>query len=132
MPPKPRILPPPPRVIPPVAPASAAASPANAPAGRPPAAPKKETARINILPQPASPRAPTVKMTKTQPLLTVPQAAVQSAPVSLAKVPAATVATRSITDFVELLDAAPIPVCWTIFGISSVTLLIQIWNYLSS
>jgi hypothetical protein len=31
-----------------------------------------------------------------------------------------------------MLDAVPLPVCWTIFGISLVTLLIQIWNYFGS
>ena len=79
-----------------------------------------------------TPRAPTVKMTKTQPLLNVPEPIAQSAPVSVTKVPAATAATQSISDYVELLDSVPMPVCWTMFGISAVTLLIQIWNYLAA
>jgi hypothetical protein len=44
----------------------------------------------------------------------------------------APVATASSDSFLDRLDAVPMAVCWTIFGISGVTLLIQIWNYLSS
>ncbi|MFL6594746.1 MAG: hypothetical protein ACJ8HQ_04810 [Chthoniobacterales bacterium] len=133
MPQKPRVLPPPPRVIPPAAaPGAVSAAPSNYPGAGGQVAPKKETARISILPQPTTPRAPTVKMTKTQPLITAPQAAVHSAPVTVAKVPAATAATRSLDRYFDLLDSVPLPVCWTIFGISTVTLLIQIWNYFSS
>jgi hypothetical protein len=84
------------------------------------------------LPEPAKPRQATVKMTKTQPLLTVPEAKVHSAPVTLASTPAAPAATSSWRDTIELLDQVPLPVCWTIFAVSTVTLLIQIWNYLSS
>ena len=32
----------------------------------------------------------------------------------------------------DRLESVPMPICWTIFGVSAVTLLIQIWNYLSS
>jgi hypothetical protein len=93
---------------------------------RPPsqAAPKKETARISILPEPAARSSPTVKMTKTQPLMTIPQARIQSAPVTVAP-PAKSSST------ILAFDAIPLPVCWTIFGISAITLLIQIWNYFS-
>lgn len=106
--------------------------PTNYPGAGGQSGPKKETARISILPEPVTPRAPTVKMTKTQPLIAAPQAKVHSAPVSVAKVPAATAASTGISDLVDLLDTVPMPVCWIIFGISSLTLLIQIWNYVSA
>ncbi|MFN2509651.1 MAG: hypothetical protein ABR589_12870 [Chthoniobacterales bacterium] len=63
-------------------------------------------------------------MTKTQPLLTVPESRMQSAPVVVtgSTEPKAT----------TILDAVPLPVAWTIFGISAVTLLIQIWNYFAT
>jgi hypothetical protein len=84
------------------------------------------------LPEPAKPRQATVKMTKTQPLLTTPQTNVPSPPVSVAQTPAVAAASSSWRDMFDLLDEVPLPVCWTIFGVSAVTLLIQIWNYLSS
>lgn len=65
-------------------------------------------------------------MAKTQPLLTVPQTKINKAAVTVAP-GSAPVATTTGFDF----DAVPMPICWTIFGISTVTLLIQIWNYLS-
>ena len=103
-------------------------APANYPGSASQAGPKKETARINILPEPARRSAPTVKMTKTQPLLaaTPPRMQTIAAP-SVPQVthPSAEAATT-------MLDAVPLPVCWTIFGISAVTLLIQIWNYFGS
>lgn len=121
MPPRPRVLPPPPRVAPPVsAPGSISAAPSNYPGSGAHAGPRKETARIASLPEKTAPPAPAMKMTKTQPLMRAPVAKIQSAPV--------TVAASTPTG----LDAIPLPICWTIFGISSVTLLIQIWNYLAS
>lgn len=118
MPPRPKILPPPPRVIPPAAPAvSAAASPAG---------PKKETARINILPEAASPAA-SVAMAKTQPLMAAPTTRVHSAPVNVATMSSPAAA----SSLAGSLESVPLPICWVIFGISSVTLLIQIWNYLA-
>lgn len=126
MPPRPRVLPPPPRIIPPAAPSSSvAAAPAIYPGSAAHAGPKKETARISILPQPSAPRAPTVKMTKTQPLMIVPQAKVHNAPVTVAPVLDPIAAASSFA-------AIPLPICWTILGISAVTLLIQIWNYFAS
>jgi hypothetical protein len=126
MPPRPRILPPPPRVIPP---AGVTTAPANYPGSGTQAGPKKETARISILPQPAArpTPAPTVKMTKTQPLVSVPPT-VQTAPAILTP---ADPAPASATD-ASVLDQVPLPVCWMIFGISTVILLIQIWNYFGS
>lgn len=72
--------------------------------------------------------AATVKMAKTQPLLTVPAAKAPNAPVTVAADDEAEPPTSPL----DMLDSVPLPVCWTIFGISTVTLLIQIWNYFSS
>lgn len=124
MPPRPRVLPPPPRVPPSIVPGPGSVAPAIYP-GSASHGPKKETARISILPQPVARPSPTVKMTKTQPLLTVPQANIHSAPVTMAAPTAPAFAAKSF-------DAIPLPICWTIFGISAVTLLIQIWNYFAS
>jgi hypothetical protein len=83
--------------------------------------PKKETARISILPKPAATPAPAINMTKTQPLLVHPPAAgVQAAPVIITSKPLAP------------LDAIPRPLCWTVLGISALIFLIQIWNYVVS
>ena len=74
--------------------------------------------------------AATVKMAKTQPLLTVPAAKPASAPmiVSAGDEDEA----RASGGPLDMLDAVPLPICWTIFAISSFTLLIQIWNYFGS
>ena len=83
--------------------------------------PKKETARISILPKPAATPAPTINMTKTQPLLVHPPATgVQAAPVIITSKPLAP------------LDSIPRPLCWTVLGISALIFLIQIWNYVVS
>ena len=73
--------------------------------------------------------AATVKMAKTQPLLTVPAAKSLSAPVIVA---ATDDKAEPATSPLDMLDSVPMPVCWTIFAISTVTLLIQIWNYFSA
>ena len=82
--------------------------------------PKKETARISILPRPTAPPAPTINMTKTQPLLVHPVGAVQPTPVVITSRPITTI------------DAIPRSLCWALFGISAAIFLIQIWNYVVS
>ena len=82
--------------------------------------PKQETARITVLPRPASTTAPTINMTKTQPLLVHPPAGVQAAPV--------VITSRPFTP----IDAISRPLCWTLFAVSAVIFLIQIWNYVVS
>ncbi|MFN2622855.1 MAG: hypothetical protein ABR611_08430 [Chthoniobacterales bacterium] len=82
--------------------------------------PKKETARISILPKPAATPAPAINMTKTQPLLVHPPAGIQAAPVIITSKPLAP------------LDAIPRPLCWAVLGISALIFLIQIWNYVVS
>jgi hypothetical protein len=82
--------------------------------------PKKETARISILPRPTSPAKPSINMTKTQPLLVRPAAGVQPAPVIISSKP---------LDPFELLPRA---FCWSLFGIAALIFVIQIWNYVVS
>ncbi len=80
--------------------------------------PKKETARISVLPDPPKP-APTVQMKKTQPLITMPEPKMGGAPVNVAPV-----ITRD-----EDVDLVPMSLCWGVLGASALILLIQIWNY---
>ena len=94
----------------PMASSSAASSPG----------PKKETARIAVLPNPRPKASPTVQMKKTQPLTTVPEGTPQCAKL--------TVATKAAS---AMVDAIPMPLCWTLVGVSTVILIIQIWNYFS-
>src|SRR5213075_1595527 len=82
--------------------------------------PKKETARISVLPRPMPTAAPAINMTKTQPLLVHPTAGVPSAPVIITSKPLAP------------LDVIPRPLCWALLGISALIFLIQIWNYVVS
>ncbi len=125
MPPKPRILPP--RVIPPSAARAVTAAPENYPGATGQDGLRKETARITIIPEPRPPTAPTIKMTKTQPLLTVSATSVPEVPVILTA-PSEPEAEPKASMF----ERVPMPICWTIFGISTVTLLIQIWNYVAT
>lgn len=123
--PKPANLPPPPTITsrprPPADRAAAAAPPGTYPNSSVQAGPKKETARIAILPTAASGRPPTVNMTKTQPLRVTPPTSAPSLPVAIntASEPAAA-------------DSIPRTLCWAVLGISILTLLIQIWNYFSA
>ena len=67
--------------------------------------PKKETARITILPRPAAVTAPAVNPRQTEPLQIYPVAA---------------------------LDFIPRSLSWAIFGLAALIFLIQIWNYVVS
>jgi len=82
--------------------------------------PKKETARISVLPRPASVAAPAINMTKTQPLLIHPVGTVPVAPVVITSRPVAPV------------DAIPRSLAWGLLAVSAVIFLIQIWNYVVS
>ncbi len=87
----------------------------------PPASPgpKKETARIAIMPERKS-ATPTVKMSKTQPLITAPESTRETAPIFIEP--------ENLTHVVE---TAPGPMCWTLVGVSAVVFIIQLWTYLS-
>jgi len=82
--------------------------------------PKKETARIAVLPDPHLTASPTVQMKKTQLLITTPEITPQNAPLTVAR-----------RDTGAMVDAIPMPLCWTLLGVSAVILIIQIWNYFS-
>jgi hypothetical protein len=79
--------------------------------------PKKETARIAVLPKPAVVPKPAVNMTKTQPLIMRPTPVVQTAPVI--------VTSRAPDPF----DSIPRSLCWILLGLSALIFFIQIWNY---
>jgi hypothetical protein len=102
---------------------SAVPAPSAAPAPATPAtAPlTKETARISILPDPPKPAA--VKMSKTQPLVTVTATptAPPTAPVTIARTTAAQPVIQSI----------PASLCWGLVLVSAAILIIEIWNYIS-
>lgn len=82
--------------------------------------PKKETARISVLPRPTPAAAPAINMTKTQPLLIHPTGSAPVAPVVITSKPVAPV------------DAIPRSLAWGLLGVSAVIFLIQIWNYVVS
>lgn len=85
--------------------------------------PKKETARISLVPDaPPAPVAAPVNMKKTQPLLKTPLPTAQPAPVM-------TVANPAIIG--DAIEAIPRPLLWAILAGSALTFLIQAWNYFS-
>jgi hypothetical protein len=56
-------------------------------------------------------------MKKTQPLITMPEAASQRSPLTVA-------ATET-----GLGESIPMPLCWALLGLSAVILIVQIWSY---
>jgi hypothetical protein len=88
--------------VPPTAPAAATPTPS----------PKKETARIGVLP------ATPVEMKKTQPLVTMPAPNKRTAPLSVTSTTAEPIANH-----------VSMGLCWALLGVSAVILIIQIWNY---
>jgi hypothetical protein len=87
---------------PPPVPLNAAVMPAP---DLPSSEPIKETVRIPL---------PTVQMRKTQPLVTMPDAAPRNPSITMA------------AD-----EKNPMPMLWLLLGVSAVILIIQIWTYLS-
>ena len=79
--------------------------------------PKKETARIALMPESPARPAPTVQMKKTQPLIAMPHITPQSASIAVAPT--------------EKAEGSAMPICWTLLGVSAVILIIQIWIYFS-
>jgi hypothetical protein len=97
-------------------------SPAQVAAGALPApattsAPKKEMARITVLPNPQP--KPAVQMKKTQPLIDLPAMEAAATTVILAPAPQ------------PRIYQIPMPLCWTLLAVSVTILILQIWNYLS-
>ncbi len=85
--------------------------------------PKKETARIALMPEPPAKPIPAVQMKKTQPLIAMPHITPRSAPIAVAPTEKAKGS--------AMMDAIPMPTCWTLLGVSAVILIIQIWTYFS-
>jgi hypothetical protein len=92
--------------------------PALTPMPGPSPGPKKETARITVLPDPPVKSTPTVQMKKTQPLINMPAPRTEKAPITVAP-PAPS----------AIVDSIPMPLCWTLLALSAVVLIIQIWGY---
>ncbi len=111
-------LPPSPIPAPPASSTAAAAMPAITPVSDHSPGPKKETARITVLPDPPPRRTPTVQMKKTQPLITMPDRQREGAPITVAT-----------TNPAPMADTIPMPLCWALLGVSTLVLLIQIWSY---
>ena len=80
-------------------------------------APKKETARITVLPNP--PAKPAVQMKNAQPLIDSPKIEAPSTAVTVTPEPQ------------FRIDQIPVPLCWALLAASVVILILQIWNYLS-
>ena len=57
---------------------------------------------------------------KTQPLITMPDPNIESAPITVAPTQAS-----------EVVDLVPMSLCWTMLGGSALILIIQIWNYVA-
>ena len=85
--------------------------------------PKKETARITVLPDPQP--KPAVQMKKTQPLIDLPAMEAPASTVTLTPEPAPKPQPQL------RIDQIPMPLCWTLLGASAAILILQIWNYLS-
>jgi hypothetical protein len=62
-------------------------------------------------------------MKKTQPLIAMPHITPQS--------PSIAVAPTEKGEGSAMMDAIPMPTCWTLLGVSAVILIIQIWTYFS-
>jgi hypothetical protein len=84
-------------------------------------APKKETARITVLPDPQP--KPAVQMKKTQSLIDLPAMETPATTITLTPEPAPKPQLR--------IDQIPMPLCWALLASSAATLILQIWNYVS-
>ncbi len=81
--------------------------------------PKKETARVPVMPEPPAMPAPAVEMKKTQPLFAMPQITPQRPSIAV------TAAAKGEE------NAIPMPIWWTLLGVSALILITQIWTYFS-
>ena len=119
-----RPLPPPPPG-PPASEKPAAETPAPSPFPAPPPpappspGPKKETARIEFVPEPRLGAAKGMT-SKTQPLIMTPAPSAQGAPVLVAP-----------QDSRAAVDSIPMPLCWALLAVSAITFIIQLWTYFS-
>lgn len=83
--------------------------------------PKKETARISLVPEPAAAPSGAVNMKKTQPLITAAPPIRAQQPMLRPTVHAANLG--------DALESVPLSLCWALVAVSALTFLIQIWNY---
>ena len=105
----------------PTEPLTQAGSAAAIPAPMTTPTPKKETARITVLPDPQP--KPAVQMKKTQPLIDLPAMKTPATTVTLTPAPESQRQRR--------IDQIPMPLCWGLLAASAAILILQIWNYLS-
>jgi len=91
-----------------------------------PASPKKETARIALLPDPPARPAHHVEMKKTQPLSMMPEPAPPIMPITTAPISPAPIVSSG-----GFIDEIPMPLCWGLLVAAIIVLTIQIWNYVS-
>ena len=118
----------PPANLPVAGDSGAAEAPLEAPAAPP--SPKKETARITVLPDP--PFKPAVQMKKTQPLIDLPTPdKPPTVSVTVATQTTAPAENVSGPGLIRAIDNTPMPLCWVLVGVSAAILLIQIWSYFS-
>ena len=119
-------VPPPPRAAttppPPPRPGTVSSPPPDSPFRPTPVAePKKETSRINLAPdQPVK----TVRMSKTQPLVTV-----TATPVNPVRAPVRVAPAEH--DPASIISSIPTSLCWALVLISGAILIIEIWTYIS-
>lgn len=109
---------------PPDPPSPVRAAAAAAPAPMTTHSPKKETARITVLPDP--PAKPAVEMKKTQPLIGLPKVEAPATKIIVTSQPQ-----QPEPEAAATLDNIPMPLCWALLGASAAILILQIWNYLS-
>ncbi|HLW36331.1 MAG TPA: hypothetical protein VKS98_11800 [Chthoniobacterales bacterium] len=91
--------------------------------------PKKETARITVLPDP--PVKPPVEMKKTQPLIDLPRAEGPVTKVNVVATPQPALRPVSEPAPQMRINDLPMPLCWGLLATSAAILILQIWNYLS-
>jgi hypothetical protein len=108
---------------------SPAAAPLPSSVSSPPVTPKKETARITVLPDP--PVKPTVQMKKTQPLIDLPPPGAPSISVTVAPETGTASENLAAPSLMRTLDDVRMPFCWALLAVSVIILLIQIWSYFS-
>jgi hypothetical protein len=106
--------------------APSAPSSAPVPASRPMSAPgpKKETARITVLPDPPAKPLGAIQMKKTQPLSTMPEPAAPISPITVTPAPIPAPVVVDISN-----EAIPMALCWGLLAVSAIVLVVQIWNY---
>jgi hypothetical protein len=114
-------------LLPKVAPPGPISPPPSERAPLPGSGPKKETARITVLPDPPAKPLGAVQMKKTQPLSTMPEPVTPMSSITVAPAPAA--AAPVVVDSDD--NGVSMALCWGLFGLSAIVLLVQIWNYFS-